>query len=256
MKIIDDAAAGSAPVPDIEMTEVVAPPDNVERRSTIVHQQTHDSAGVAASTPKYDRDSRLPHSSAPVGHKNDQAVNSDHRRPPWDRRQSTWERRPSSDKRPPPFWRQTSPQGRAASSRDRRASSPHGQATFKLYHPRTDARHHHLTAVQRLLGIAGLTVELQLRGTARHLLTAVLRLPGIAGLHHLVTVLVTAVHHHTAVLHHLRTVGHHLTAVLRLPGTARHNHVRTVLQFPGILARMSNTFRKLLTTHHRGSGTR
>ena len=132
----------------------------------------------------------------------------------------------------------------------------HHHLTAKLHPPRTDARHHHLTAVRRLPGIAGLTVELQLPATARHLLTAVLRLPGIAGLHHLVTVLVTAVHHHTAVLHHLRTVGHHLTAVLRLPGTARHNHVRTVLQFPGILARMSNTFRKLLTTHHRGSGTR
>ena len=66
----------------------------------------------------------------------------------------------------------------------------------------------------------------------------------------------TAVHHYTAVLHHLRTVGHHLTAALRLPGTARHNHLRTVRQFPGILARMSNTFRELQTIHHRVSGTR
>ena len=232
LKIIDDAAAGSAPVPDIEMTEVVAPPDSVERRSFIVHQWTHDSAGVAASMPKYDRDSRLPHPGAPVGHKNDQAVNGDHRRPLWNRRQNTWECRPRSDKRQPPSWRQTSPHGRAASSGDRRASSPHGQstspedrrqvssphgqATFKLYHPRTDARHHHLTAVQRLLGIAGLTVELQLRGTARHLLTAVLRLPGIAGLHHLVTV-----------LHLLEIAG-------RLTGTAGHFYLTAMLHFPGI----------------------
>ena len=121
LKIIDDAAAGSAPVLDIEMGEVVVPPDNVERRSTIVHQRTHDSAGVAASTPKYDRDPRLLHRGAPVGHKNDQAVNSNHRRPPWDRRQSTWERWPRSDKRPPPSWRQTSPHGRTASSGDRQA---------------------------------------------------------------------------------------------------------------------------------------
>ena len=128
LKIIDDAAAGSAPVLDIEMWEVLAPRDNVER-STRVHQRTHDSAGVAASTPKYDRDSRFPQPGTPVGHKNDQAVNSDHRRPPWDRRQSTWERRPRLDNRPPPSWRQTSPHGRAASSDDRRASSPHGRAT-------------------------------------------------------------------------------------------------------------------------------
>ena len=53
--IMDDAAAGSAPVLDIEMSEVLAPPDNVERRSTRVHRRAHDSAGVAASTPMYDR---------------------------------------------------------------------------------------------------------------------------------------------------------------------------------------------------------
>ena len=55
LEIIDDAAAGSAPVLDIEMSEVLAPPDNVERRSTRVHRRAHDSAGVAASTPMYDR---------------------------------------------------------------------------------------------------------------------------------------------------------------------------------------------------------
>ena len=36
LKIMDDAAAGSAPVLDIEMSEVLAPPDNAERRSTRV----------------------------------------------------------------------------------------------------------------------------------------------------------------------------------------------------------------------------
>ena len=137
-----------------------------------------------------------------------------------------------------------------------RTDARHHHLTAKLHPPKTDARHHRPTAKLRLPGIAGLTVELQLPATARHLLTAVLRLPGIAGLHHLVTVLVTAVHHHTAVLHHLRTVGPPLTAALRLPGTARHNHLRTVRQLPGILARMSNTFRELPTTHHRVSSTR
>ena len=103
---------------------------------------------------------------------------------------------------------------------------------------------------------------LRLAGTAGHLyLTAMLRFPGFAWPHNLTAVsllclLVTAVHHLTAVLHHLRTVGHHRTAALRLPGTARHNHLRTVRQFPGILARMSNTFRELPTTHHRVSSTR
>ena len=179
------------------MGEVVVPPDNVERRSTTVHQQTHNSAGVAASMPKYDRDSRLPHPGAPVGYKNDQAVTSDHRSPPWDRQQSTWERWPRSHKH-------------------------HLMAVLHL--PGT-ARHHHLTAVQRLPGIAGLTVELRLPATARHLLlTAVLRLPGIAGLHHLVTV-----------LHLLEIAGHlRLTALLRLTGTAGHLYLTAMLRFPGI----------------------
>ncbi len=146
LKIIDDAAVGSAPVLEIEMSEVLAPPDNVERRGTIVHQRTHDSAGVAASTPKYDRDSRLLHRGAPVRHKNDQAVNSDHRRPPWERRQSTWERRPRSDHRPPPSWRQTSPHGRAASSGDRRASSPHGQSTSSEDRRQASSSHGQVTS--------------------------------------------------------------------------------------------------------------
>ena len=72
------------------MSEVLAPPNDRERRSTRVHLQTHDSAGIAISTPKHDCNSRLPHPSAPMGHKNGQAVNSDHQQPPGDRRQSTW----------------------------------------------------------------------------------------------------------------------------------------------------------------------
>ena len=119
--------------------------------------------------------------------------------------------------------------------------------------------------VLHLLEIAGqlrLTTVLSPTGTAGHIyLNAMLHFPGITWPHHLTAVgllclLVTAVHHLTAVLHHLRTVGHHRTAALRLPGTARHNHLRTVRQFPGIPARMSNTFRELPTTHHRVSSTR
>ena len=51
LKMFDDAAAGSAPVLDKEMSEILAPSDNVER-STRVHQWTQDSPGVDASTPK------------------------------------------------------------------------------------------------------------------------------------------------------------------------------------------------------------
>ena len=42
------------------MSEVLALLDNVER-STRIHMRTHESAGVATSTPEYDRNTRLPH---------------------------------------------------------------------------------------------------------------------------------------------------------------------------------------------------
>ena len=224
------------------MGEVVVPPDNVERRSTTVHQQTHNSAGVAASMPKYDRDSRLPHPGAPVGYKNDQAVTSDHRSPPWDRQQSTWERWPRSHKHhlmavlhlpgtarhhhltaklhPPrtdarhhhrtaklhPPKTDARHHHLTAKLHPPRTDARHHHRTAKLHPPKTDARHHHLTAVQRLPGISGLTAELQLPATATHLLKAVLRLPGIARFHHLVNVL------------HLLEIAGHLrhTALLRL----------------------------------------
>ena len=211
------------------MGEVVVPPDNVERRSTTVHQQTHNSAGVAASMPKYDRDSRLPHPGAPVGYKNDQAVTSDHRSPPWDRQQSTWERWPRSHKHHLMAVLHLPGTARhhhlTAKLHPPRTDARHHHRTAKLHPPKTDARHHHLTAVQRLPGIAGLTVELRLPATARHLLlTAVLRLPGIAGLHHLVTV-----------LHLLEIAGHlRLTALLRLTGPAGHLYLTAMLRFPGI----------------------
>ena len=78
LEIVEDAAAGSAPVLDIEMSEVLVPSDNVQRRNTKVHQRTLNSAGVAASTLEHDRNSQLPHPGTLVGHKNGQVVNSDH----------------------------------------------------------------------------------------------------------------------------------------------------------------------------------
>ena len=53
LKIIDEAATGNVPVLDIEMSEVLAPPDNAERRTRLQQQQTRN-AGLAASTPKQD----------------------------------------------------------------------------------------------------------------------------------------------------------------------------------------------------------
>ena len=116
-----------------------------------------------------------------------------------------------------------------------------------------------------VLEIAGhlrLTALLRLAGTAGHLyLAAMLHFPGIAWSHNLMAVnllclLITATHHLTAVLHRLRTVRHFLTVMLHLPGTAKHHHLRTVQLFPGLIARLSSTFRELSATHHRVPGTR
>ena len=53
LKTIDEAATGNAPVLDIEMSEVLAPPDNAERRIRLQQQQTRN-ADQADSTPKQD----------------------------------------------------------------------------------------------------------------------------------------------------------------------------------------------------------
>ena len=76
LKIIDEAATGNAPVPDIEMSEVLAPLANAERRTRLQQQQTRN-ASLAASTPKQDSIFRSTHPSVPIRRKTSQAGNSD-----------------------------------------------------------------------------------------------------------------------------------------------------------------------------------
>ena len=85
LKIIDETATGNAPVLDIEMSEVLAPPDNAESRTRLQQQQTRN-AGLAASTPKQDSVFRSPHPSVPIRRKTSQEDNSDSRSRTEDRR--------------------------------------------------------------------------------------------------------------------------------------------------------------------------
>ena len=78
LKIIDEAATGNAPVLDIEMSEVLAPLANAERRTRLQQQQTRK-ASLAASTPKRDSIFRSTHPSVPIRRKTSQAGNSDNR---------------------------------------------------------------------------------------------------------------------------------------------------------------------------------
>ena len=64
MKIIDDVATSNVPVLDIEISEVLAPPDNADRRTRLQQQQTRNT-GLAVSTPKQDSVFRSPHPSVP-----------------------------------------------------------------------------------------------------------------------------------------------------------------------------------------------
>ena len=153
LKIIDETATGNAPVLDIEMSEVLAPPDNAERRTRLQQQQTHN-AGLAVNPPKQDSIFRSTHPSVPIRRKTSQADNSDIRRPSRNRQPSPRERRPHAAERQSFSWvRWTSPQGYtsaagghqapshyvlAAATRDhrapgttvdRRAPSPQGRAT-------------------------------------------------------------------------------------------------------------------------------
>ena len=125
LKIIDEAATGNAPVLDIEMSEVLAPLDNAERRTRLQQQQTGN-AGPAASTPKQDSIFRSTHPSVPIRRKTSQAGNSDNRRPSRNRRPSPQKRRPHAAERQPFSWdRWASPQGYTAAAGGHQAPSPY-----------------------------------------------------------------------------------------------------------------------------------
>ena len=90
LKIIDKATTGNAPVLDIEMSEVLAPPDNAERRTRLQQQQNRN-AGLAASTAKQDSIFRSTHPSVPIRRKTSQTTATiDDYRETDDRRYGHW----------------------------------------------------------------------------------------------------------------------------------------------------------------------
>ena len=195
LKNIDEIATGNVPVLDIEMSEVLAPPDNAERRTRLQQQQTRN-AGLAASTPQQDSVFRSPHPSVPVRRKTSQADNSDNRSR--NRGPPPRERRPHAAVRQPFSWdRWASPQGYTATAGGHRAPSPHILTAA--------------TGDQRASGMTGDHGHMgRLGTTGHHHLRAVLRPLWTTGHHHL-----------WSVLRPLWTTGHHhLTAVLRPLGTA------------------------------------
>ena len=206
LKIIDETATGNVPILDIEMSEVLAPPDNAERRTRLQQQQSRN-AGLAASTPKQDSVFRSPHPSVPVRRKTSQADNSDNRsrsRGPPPR-----ERRPHAAVRQPFSWdRWASPQGYTATAGGHRAPSPHI-----------------LTAVTGDQRASGMTGDHRAPGTTgNHRARGTTRDHWAFG-----TTVDRRAHHLRAVLRPLWTNGHHLLTVVLWPlGTNGHHHLTAV----------------------------